>query len=208
MDMRTQKSIRVSTQSVHGYTMLELMVVVGITAILAVMTVPGMQDSIERNAREASMQDITTAISLARSEAVAQGRSVSICRSTNQAACAAGAGGADWDDGWIIFSDSGTAGTLGSGDTLLQVHGPSNNQSKITLKNRTNGNFTGDFLQFNRDGFLNNSSTGAYFKFCDHDDVVAKTRAVWLSNTGRPAISTSETDGVHDDLVGANLACP
>lgn len=208
MNKHAPRSISPTRKSVRGYTMLELMVVVGIAAILAAMTVPSLQDTIERNAREAAMQDITTGISLARSEAVAQGRSVSICRSTNQTACAAGAGGADWDDGWIIFSDSGTAGSLGSGDTLLQVHGPSNNQSKITLLSRTNSNFSGDFLQFNRDGFLNNSTTGAYFRFCDHDNIVTKARAVWLSNTGRPAISTSEIDGVHDDLVGANLTCP
>ena len=186
--------------------MIELMVVLGIAAILAISSIPGLQDSVERNAREAAMQEVTTGISLARSEAVSQARNISICRSSNQSACAASTG-ADWDDGWIVFADAGTAGILDGSDTLLQVHGPSNNQSKITLKTRANGDFTGDYLQFNRDGFLNNSTTGAYFKFCDHDNVVSKARAVWLSNTGRPSLSTAGSDGVHDDLAGANLTC-
>lgn len=206
MDISLNKFLGRRRLLFSGYTMIELMVVLGIAGILAVMTVPGLQSSVERNAREASMQDITTGISLARSEAVSQARTISICRSINQTTCAAETG-ADWDDGWIVFSDAGAAGTIDGGDTLLQVHGPSNNQSKITLKTRANGNFTGDYLQFNRDGFLNNSTTGAYFNFCDHDNIVSKARAVWLSNTGRPSLSTAGSDGVHDDLTGANLTC-
>jgi len=99
-------------------------VVLAIAAILAMGTIPSLKDAIERNGRESAMQNLITAISVARTEAVTQGRTVAICRSINQAACAASTGG-DWDDGWIIFSDTGVAGTLDGTDALVRVYGPS-----------------------------------------------------------------------------------
>ena len=190
-----------------GYTLLELLVVIGIVSTLSVMAAPSFQDSISRNARDSGMQELLSALAMARSEAISLGRRVSICRSVNLASCSATAG-ADWDDGWIIFTDAGTAGTLDGTDALVQVHGAGKDQSKITLKTVSNGNMTGNFLRFDNNGFLENSTTGAWFKFCDHDNVQLTARAILLSNTGRPALSADQPDGIHHDLAGANLTCP
>ena len=190
-----------------GYTMLELLVVLGIVGVLAVIAAPSFQDSIRRNGRDSAMLDLMSSLALARSEAITQSRVVAICRSTDSAACAASTG-SDWDDGWIVFTDSGTKGVVTAGDTLLQVYGPGNDQAKVLLKTRLNGNFTGDYLRFDADGFLENSSTGAWFKFCDQANVQLNARAVLLSNTGRPAMSADQPDGIHHDLAGANLTCP
>lgn len=190
-----------------GYTMLELLVVLGIVGVLAVIAAPSFQDSIRRNGRDSAMLDLMSALALARSEAITQGRLVSICRSTNSTGCAATSGG-DWDDGWVVFTDAGTAGVVTAGDTLLQVYGSGNDQAKVLLKTRANGNFAGDYLRFDEDGFLANSTTGAWFKFCDQANVQLNARAVLLSNTGRPAMSADQADGIHHDLAGANLTCP
>lgn len=187
--------------------MLEILVVLAIVGILAALTAPSFTDSIRRNARDGAMLDLVSSIGLARSEAITRAATVSICRSTNQTACA-GSTGADWDDGWIIFSDTGTVGTVDGTDVVIEVQGPGNDQTKTTLKTRANGNFTGDFLRFNTNGFLENSSNGAYFKFCDKADVQLNARAVLLGNTGRPAMSPEQSDGIHHDLAGANLTCP
>ncbi|MEY4642232.1 MAG: hypothetical protein RLZZ227_2226 [Pseudomonadota bacterium] len=194
--------------SSRGYTLMELLFVITIVGFLAAMTVPSFQDTILRNAREAAMNDLVTALSATRTEAVTQARKVSICRSINQATCAGGSGGADWYAGWIIFSDAGTAGTLDGADVLLQVRGPGSAGLRMTLKTRANGNFTGDYLRFDEEGFLNNSTTGAYFKVCQTENVAADARALWLSNTGRPAMSTTGANTVHNDLAGADLVCP
>ena len=192
----------------RGYTLLELLVVIGIVGFLAMMTIPSFQDTIRRNAREGAMLELTTAIALARTEAVTQALDVSICRSTDSATCAAGGGGANWDAGWIIFSDAATAGTVDVDDTLLQVQGSGNGVTTITLQTRLNADFAGDFLRFDEDGFLNNTTSGAYFKFCDLDNDLANARALWLSNTGRPAMSTGGGDDVHNDLAGDDLEGP
>ncbi|MES2626681.1 MAG: GspH/FimT family pseudopilin [Pseudomonadota bacterium] len=190
-----------------GYTLLELMVVLSIVAILTLTVVPGMQDTMRRNAKDGTMLDLMSAIALARSEAVTQSRSVSICRSANHAACAI-TGGADWSEGWLVFTDAGAAGAVDGTDTLLKAGNAANTLSIITLKTFLNNNFPLDFLQFDRDGFLKNSSTGAYLKFCDVSNDTANARAVLVSNTGRTIMSTSDVDGVHNNLAGANLVCP
>lgn len=190
-----------------GYTMLEVLVVLAIVGILAALTAPSFQESIRRNARESAMLELTTALALTRSEAVTRARTASICRSVNMATCAASTG-ADWDAGWIVFIDTGVAGVLDGTDSLVQVRGTGTGQAAITLKTRLNGDFTGDFLRFDEDGFLESSSNGAYFKLCGPDNALADARAIWLSNTGRPAMSVDDGDGVHDDLAGADLTCP
>jgi prepilin-type N-terminal cleavage/methylation domain-containing protein len=190
-----------------GYTLLELMVVLSIVSILATVVVPGMQDGMRRNAKDSDMFGLMSAIALARSEAVTQSRTMSICRSVDQTTCAVAAG-ADWSAGWIVFTDAGTAGVVDGTDTILQVGKAATDLSVITLKTFTNTNFPTDFLQFKDDGFLKNSSTGAYLKFCGKDNSVSDARAVWVSNTGRTTLSTNDADGVHNNLAGGNLTCP
>lgn len=191
----------------QGYTLLELMIVLAIVGILATMVVPGMQDSMRRNAKDSNMLDLISAVGLARSEAVTQARSISICRSVDQTACAAAAG-ADWSAGWIVFTDSGAAGTVDGTDEVLRAGTVQNALSVVTLKTSTDTNFPTDFLQFDEHGSLKNSTTGAYFKFCDTNNAAVDARAVWLTNTGRTALSMDDADGVHNNPAGADLICP
>lgn len=194
----------------QGYTLLELMVVLSIVSILATVAVPGMQDSMRRNAKDTDMFNLMSAIALARSEAVTQSRTMSICRSVNQTACVASAG-ADWSAGWIVFTDAGTAGVVDGSDSILQSGKAETDLSVITLKNYANGNFNKAVLQFKDDGSLKtlpSSTQGAYFKFCGNDNSASTARAIWISNTGRTALSTDDADDVHNNLAGNNLTCP
>lgn len=206
-------NISCGARSAAGYTLLELMVVVSIVGIMSLIAVPGVQDSMRRNAKESEMLDLMSAIALARSEAVSQSRVVTICRSTNGAQCADPSSGADWSAGWIIFTDNANpAGQVdeANGDTRLKVGPASDTGSIITLKNFANGNFAKDFLQFGRDGSIKTAAaaTGAYFKFCDSTNSAANARAILLANTGRSVPSTADADGIHNRLDGADLTCP
>lgn len=193
----------------QGYTMLEILMVVAIGAILVAVAVPSLQDTISRNARDSIQLDLQTSLALARSQSVTLSTTTSVCHSANQTSCSNSAG-SDWDDGWLVFSDFDGDGVVDSsdGDTLLQIHPPANGVVAIELLNSSNATLTNEFVQFDDDGFLNNSTGGAYFKFCDPDNIAANTRAIWISNTGRASQSIDDGDGLHDDLAGNNLACP
>ena len=187
--------------------MLELLVTVALVGILSAVAVPSFNSALKRNARESFMLDLNSALGLSRSESITGNSNVSICRSTNSTNCVGSTAG-DWNDGWIIFTDSGTSGIVDGTDTIIQVQQAMNGQMTIVLKDSGNGNVTGDYLEFNADGFIESISTGAYFKFCSADNNSEYSRAIWIAITGRASNSLDDADCVHNDMVGNNLSCP
>ena len=205
-NLKADRLIRASQQ---GYTMLEILMVIAIAAILVAVAVPSLQDTISGNARDSIQLDLMSSLALARSQAVSLSRTVSVCHSSNQSTCS-NTTGSEWNQGWLVFSDFDSDGVIdsGDGDTILQVSNPGNDIVSIKLLNSSNSTIAGEKVQFNDDGFLENSSGGAYFKFCDPDNIADNSRALWIANTGRASMSIDDGDGVHDDLGGNNLSCP
>jgi type IV fimbrial biogenesis protein FimT len=82
-----------------GFSLLELMVVVSITAILLTVGIPSFQSTMLR-ARGAALADtLITSIYFARSEAVSRNALVSLCASIDGVACNGAA--TNWNSGWI-----------------------------------------------------------------------------------------------------------
>ena len=106
-----------SKRNATGFTLLELMVTVAIAAILAAMAFPSFTGSIRSNQVATSTNELLASISLARSEAIRGTRSAGICASSDGANC-----GADWNAGWLVWTDVGNTGlgTLGTGDTIVR----------------------------------------------------------------------------------------
>ncbi|MCC5794476.1 MAG: GspH/FimT family pseudopilin [Chromatiales bacterium] len=85
-----------------GFTLIELMVALVVAAIIASMAVPGFRDMIQNNRAATQSNELVTAFSLARSEAVKRGARVSVCPTTDQASCT---DNTDWAVGWMVFVD-------------------------------------------------------------------------------------------------------
>lgn len=108
----------------HGFTLLELMIVLAIAGILVAVAAPSFQATIANN-RIASVRDnLATAIKMTRNEAVTSNTPASICPSNDQSSCGGG-----WNDGWIIFSDVNNNGALNAsdGDRLVDVQSSMSN---------------------------------------------------------------------------------
>jgi type IV fimbrial biogenesis protein FimT len=88
--------------------------------VLLVMSVPGFREFTRSNRVTAAHNDLVTAFTLARSEALKRSSSVSVCASSDGTSCT---GATDWAVGWIAFTDAGAAGAVNSaaGDTVLQT---------------------------------------------------------------------------------------
>ena len=76
------------------------------------------------------------------------------------------------------------------------------------MSDNANNDITDEFLRFDFDGFLENSTNAAQFKFCGTDNIAANARAIWIANTGRASLSVNDADGVHNALDGNDLSCP
>lgn len=111
-------SQNVSRNRQQGFTLLELIVTMGIAAIVMVIALPSLQ-SVVNNGRISSARDgVANAIKMARSEAVYSKIPTTICASADQQSCS---GTGDWDNGWIVFNDADADGELDAGDVLVDV---------------------------------------------------------------------------------------
>lgn len=92
-----------------GFTLLELMVTIVIASILLALAVPGFTRFGLASARAKGATELFSALSEARSEAVARNSPVTLCRrdwySSNPfPQCATGGG--TWAQGWLVYQDA------------------------------------------------------------------------------------------------------
>lgn len=196
-----------------GFTLIELLVTLSIAAILVSLAVPTMQSTFKTNSVRALQRDLHSAFVYARSEAVTRNRVISVCASSDGAACNAGT----WSDGWLIFIDSSTAGygngVLDNNETLLRanVYDGSSTFSVVDPDTAAAVNF----VTFSLRGFTYNS-TRAYIQVCPEDDDDIFARGLMLERSGRVVYSRdANDDGIHDRIfedntgtaVSVNLDC-
>lgn len=89
-----------------GFTLLELMVTVGIAAILGMMAAPSLRDFVIRNRSSAASNEFMGGVLRARTEAVSRNSCVTMCASTTTTASPPSCSGATqtaWGTGWIVF---------------------------------------------------------------------------------------------------------
>jgi type IV fimbrial biogenesis protein FimT len=116
----------------EGFSLVELLLVVLITAIGLGLAVPAFNGLIANQRMAGAVNDLVTALHAARSEALTRQRTVVLCAAAGAAldpdagACSQGA---SFADGWIVFTDGDPGGAAADGapngdDRILQVHGP------------------------------------------------------------------------------------
>ncbi len=102
-----------------GFTVIELMVVLVVLGVLVGLAMPSLQAMIANNKIMAFSEELSSAISFARVEAVKRSTSVSLCRTTDGATCAAAG---DWNTGFLVYVDGSTSETATNITTLLKVY--------------------------------------------------------------------------------------
>ena len=114
----------------HGFTLIELMVVLAIVAILSALAAPSFKQLIQSITISGSVNTFLSDMRYARSEAVRRGGGVVMCRSDApedaNPTCDSGSSpdGNGWVSGWIIFHALDNASVQASAETLLRVQSP------------------------------------------------------------------------------------
>ncbi|RJG04611.1 GspH/FimT family pseudopilin [Noviherbaspirillum sedimenti] len=116
----------------NGFTLIELMITLSIAAILMALAAPNFGIFVLNSRMTAQSNDLLSAFQLARSEAIKRGVRVSLCKSANNTSCAASG---TWAQGWIVFVDGTTAGTVdGTGanaDVVLRAFSALTGNSRL-----------------------------------------------------------------------------
>lgn len=169
-----------------GFTLIELMISIAITAILLSMAVPAMDIFVSNSRQTGAINDFVSSMHIARSTAITTNTRVTVCASAGGASCEI----ASWDEGWIVFRDSDSDQFVDIDETIVSA---SDGADDLSIQS---GEF-GNFLMYRPNGRVMNASVNGnsgQFTVCDdRGSDHAKVMIVDLS--GRPRSSKYLADG-------------
>jgi type IV fimbrial biogenesis protein FimT len=163
------------TQS--GFTLTELMVVTMIVAIVMGIGVPSYRYVTTANRASSEVNALLGDMQFARSEAIREGQTMTVCASTDGATCMA-ATGTTWQGGWIVFADvNGDQIVEPATEPVLRVENAFSAQDTFTS--------TVNAVSFNREGFaVNLPNAGVLVTLHDPTNTVAYTRCLSVNMVG------------------------
>jgi type IV fimbrial biogenesis protein FimT len=175
-------------KTTRGFTIPEVIITLGVAAIILSTAVPGLNTTIKNNRLATQVNNIITDIHFARSEAAKRDVRVILCRSSNPNAsspqCSTDSGTEyTWTWGYLIFADNGAAPNsiykTADGDILLRRGQPASSGVRMRTNSTWNRN-----LEFNPNGSIHEGGV-AIMSICD-DRGKEDGRQIVVSLSGIP----------------------
>ena len=172
-----------------GYTIIELAIVMTIVAILTAIGVPSFKYVTASNRIASEINGLLGDMQFARSEAVKEGQTVTVCASaTPYTQCTGSPGGSSWQNGWIVFLDANGNKTVDAGEAILRVQ-PAFSGTDTFVANPA----TFVAITYNRMGYApTGSPTNITINLHDSTNNSAWTRCMQITPIGSP---TTELHG-------------
>lgn len=158
-----------------GFTLTEVLIVTTIVAILFGIGLPSYKYVTTSNRVASEVNALLGDMQYARSEAIREGQTVTVCPSADGASCAGGATGV-WQSGWIVFSDANNDQTVQAGEPVLRV------QRKFAGGDTFASNPTA--VTFNREGFATGLAATVLVTLHDPTGNVGYTRCLQITMVG------------------------
>jgi len=174
----------------NGFTLIELMVAIGLSAILLSMAVPALSQFTNNAKQTGAINDFVSSMHIARSTAVTTNARVTVCASSGGNWCEA----VSWDQGWIAFSDRNSNLAIDGSDRII-----ASSAGVVGLSIRS-AEFD-QALQYRPNGrVINSTATGnsGQFTVCDSRGE-AHAKIIIIDLSGRPRVSKLRADGTIPD---------
>ena len=159
-----------------GFTMVELLMTIAIGAILLGLAVPSFRYVTNSNRIAGEINGLLGDMQFARSEAIKEGRTVTVCISSDGANCL-NPNPPAWQNGWIVFSDPANTGVPAVG-SILRVQKTFSGTDTFVSNTLT-------AVTFNREGYAAGIAAGELFTLHDSTNTSAWTRCLTLNLVGQ-----------------------
>ncbi|MDV2080900.1 GspH/FimT family pseudopilin [Marinobacter xestospongiae] len=180
-----------------GFSLVELTVVVSITAILLATAVPAFTGLMARNELVVATNAARGALMLARETAVLKGQPVSLCAGTPTSGCSG-----DWSGGqWLVFRDSNHSGDLDAGETVLE-HGavPGTAQGVVTIGGNGPLRSALVYMPLGHAERVSGAFAAGRLRLCVAKDVAPNARELVISASGRVRLARVDFGGTCPSL--------
>lgn len=165
-----------------GFTMTELLITMSIVAILAAIGVPTFKYVTSSNRIASEINGLLGDMQFARSEAVKQGQSVTVCASSNSTtATPSCSGGTAWQNGWIVFLDPNFNKQVDAGEAVLRVQPAFTGTDTFVATNALSA------VTYNRMGYAPTGvAANVVIKLHDSANTTAWIRCMQITPIGTP----------------------
>lgn len=161
----------------RGFSLIELMVTLGVLLISTTVGLPALAGLLEHQRSAAALGALTTQMQLARMAAITYRQPALLCPSRDGADCD---GGADWSGGWIVFLDRDGNRRVDAGDEIIRAEtAPTSRQLQVQA---TTGR---PHVRYLPDG--RSAGSNLTISVCNRDGQLLG--AVIVNNAGRPRVS-------------------
>lgn len=161
-----------------GFTLVEVLITMAVAGILLSIAVPSFRYVTNSNRIAGEQNGLVGDLQFARAEAIKEGRTVTVCVSTDGNTCA---NTATWQSGWIVFSDPTDVGVHDAGETVFRVQKTFSSTDTFLASNNVFA------ITFNRDGYAVGIPNGTLITLHDASDTSAWTRCLSINLSGEMA---------------------
>ena len=162
----------------RGLTLIEVLIAIGIVALLAALAAPSYRDTIDRYRVGGTVDTLRSSLSLARTEAIRRGGNVRVERLSG-GDCPTLAQAQRWDCGWRIYADMNANNTWNDNpDVLIREFRVSSGLNVVFSA-------AADGITINRWGLAGNMGVLGFTLQPDNNAGSPATRTVCMSTGGR-----------------------
>jgi type IV fimbrial biogenesis protein FimT len=166
-----------------GFSLLELMVAVAVSALLLTIGIPSFTAFTSSTRLVNVTNELVSSLHLARSEAIKRNSRVVLCASATGTSCLAAG---DWHQGWLVFHDANNNAVRDVGETVILARYALPVGFSLTGNEQIK-----KYISYTSSGaakLISGAFQAGTLTLCNTSPALGAARQIVISSTGRPRV--------------------
>lgn len=166
-----------------GFSLHDTLVALAVASVVTTIGIPAYGQVVSAQRMSSAVNDLVTALHLARSEAIRRGARAVLCPSSDGVNCLVADAPTDWHVGYLIYIDENANRKRDDDEQVVRIISATTGIRIQSSRYRNQVTYLPNGLAY---------GTNTTFSFCD-DSKNTPARAVILSNSGRPRVARASS---------------